>query len=210
MVPPHLAEKVDKSRIFQRSARYVHTDKNGGEGLLSAKSRMIPPGDCDPDGDKPIEEGGFRTDAPTCAQISFHCFCSNSVRRKWRIRSFDVSTAFLTGDRQTRKLYCRSPTRGLPGVHPDSLLEINTGVYGLREAPRLWYQAADRKLCACGWEELKTARPTYICRDPHTGQTVGMLLLYVDDACYGGSGPHYEHVVEQTLKSFNVGKKFES
>ena len=141
---------------------------------------------------------GFRIDAPTCAQISFHGFCSNAVRRKWRIRSFDVSTAFLTGDRQTRKLYCRPPTRGLPGVHPDCLLEINTGVYGLREAPRLWYQAADRKLTMCGWEELETARSTYVCRDPHTGQNVGMLLLYVDDACYGGSGPHYEHVANQT------------
>ena len=37
-----------------------------------------------------------------------------------------------------------------------------------------------------------------------------MLLLYVDDACYGGSGPHYAHVVVQTLKQFNVGKKFDS
>ena len=37
-----------------------------------------------------------------------------------------------------------------------------------------------------------------------------MLLLYVDDACYGGSGAHYEHVVEQTLKRFNIGKKEES
>ena len=70
MIPPHLAKKVDPSRIFQRSARYVHIEKNIGE----KKSRMILPGDCDPDGDKPIEEGGFRTDAPTCAHISFHCF----------------------------------------------------------------------------------------------------------------------------------------
>ena len=100
VIPPHLAKKVDSSRIFQRSARFVHTDKSGGIGEnLCAKCRMILLGDCDLDGDKPIEEGGFRTDAPTCPQISFHCFCSNSVRRKWKIRSFDVSTAFLTGDR---------------------------------------------------------------------------------------------------------------
>ena len=29
-VPPHLAKKVDPRRIFERSARFVHTDKNGG------------------------------------------------------------------------------------------------------------------------------------------------------------------------------------
>ena len=98
-------------------------------------------------------------------------------------------SCFFIGDKQTRKLYCRPPSRGLPGVHPDFLLEVNTGVYGLREAPRLWYLAADRKLTSCGWEELKTARSTYVCRDPHTDMVVGLLLLYVDDACYGGSGP---------------------
>ena len=80
---------------------------------------MILPGDADPDGDKCIEEGGFRTDPPTCAQIAFHCFCSNAVRRKLVICSFDVSTAYLTGDKQRRELYCRPLARGLPGVHPD-------------------------------------------------------------------------------------------
>jgi len=87
-------------------------------------------------------------------------------------------------------------------------LKVNTGVYGLREAPRLWYQKADRELRACGWEELQTARSTYVLRDPHTQNVVGMLLLYVDDACYGGRGTHFEHVMEQTYKRFNIGKKF--
>ena len=104
------------------------------------------------------------------------------------ISSFHVSTAYLTGDKQTREIYCKPPKDGLPGVHPDSLLKVNTGVYGVREAPRLWYQKADRELRACGWEELKTARSTYVLRDPHTGGVVGMLLLYVDDACYAGGG----------------------
>ena len=36
-----------------------------------------------------------------------------------------------------------------------------------------------------------------------------MLLLYVDDACYGGKRPHYEHVIGQTLKRFNIGKQAE-
>ena len=36
-----------------------------------------------------------------------------------------------------------------------------------------------------------------------------MLLLYVDDAGYGGKGTHYEHVMAQTLKRFNIGKQSE-
>ena len=71
-MPPHLAKKVDPRRIFERSARFVHTDKNGGEGDLVAKSRMILLGDVDPDGNKCIEDGGFRTDSLTSSQIAFH------------------------------------------------------------------------------------------------------------------------------------------
>ena len=29
----------------------------------------------------------------------------------------------------------------------------------------------------------------------------------MDDACYGGKGAHYEHVIGQTLKRFNIGKQ---
>ena len=59
----------------------------------------------------------------------------------------------------------RTVFHGLPGVHPDSLLKVNTGDYGLREAPRLWYLKASRVLKQCGWEELKTARSCYVLRD---------------------------------------------
>lgn len=110
-----------------------------------------------PNGEKPLEDGGMRTDAPTSSQLAFHVFCSNPLRRQWRIRSF-VSTAFLHGDTQTRDIYCQPPKDGLPGVHPDSLLQVNIGVYGLREAPRLWYLKANRILRDCGWEGLEAAR----------------------------------------------------
>ena len=80
----------------------VRTDKNQMEGDLHAKSRMVLPGDVDPDGEKPLEDGGIRTDAPTSSQLAFHV-----------IRSFDVSTAFLHGDTQTREIYCRPPKDGL-------------------------------------------------------------------------------------------------
>ena len=66
------------------------TDRNQGEGDSNAKSRWVLPGGVDPDEDKPTEEGGYRTDAPTASQIAFHSFCGNAIKRKWKIGSFDV------------------------------------------------------------------------------------------------------------------------
>ena len=64
---------------------------------LVAKSRLVAPDDVDPDGDTPVEAGGFRTDAPTCPQVAFHLLCSQAVLRRRRLGSFDCKTAFLTG-----------------------------------------------------------------------------------------------------------------
>ena len=35
---------------------------------------------------------------------------------------------------------------------------------------------------------------------------VGMILLYVDDACFGGAGHRHEKVIKATLGKFTVGK----
>ena len=51
VVPPEQAKKNPTDRIFKRPARIVRTDKNQMEGELHAKSRMVLPGDVDPDGE---------------------------------------------------------------------------------------------------------------------------------------------------------------
>ena len=79
---------------------------------------MVIPGHVDPDGDIPIEEGGFRTDAHTANQIALHLLLSMAARRKWGLKSFDVSNAFLSGKAQKRDIYVRPPREGLPGVPP--------------------------------------------------------------------------------------------
>ena len=104
VIPPHAAKKLIPDSIFKRPARMVRTDKNQGEGNLHAKSFMVLPGDVDQDGEKPLEDGGIRTDAPMSSQFAFHSF-----RRTRKLKSFDVSIAFLHGDVQTREIYCRPP-----------------------------------------------------------------------------------------------------
>ena len=51
--------------------RFVRTNKSEAEDELIVKSRIVTPGDVDPDGEITVEDGGFRTDAPTCPQMAF-------------------------------------------------------------------------------------------------------------------------------------------
>jgi hypothetical protein len=188
--------------------RFVRTNKNvKEEGELMAKSRIVTPGDVDPDGDLPIEDGGFRTDAPTCPQVGFHLLCSQAVLKKRRLGSFDCKTAFLTGKDHDRDIYCRPPKEGLPGVEPGSLLKIVKGTYGLREAPRLWYLRAQEVLKEAGFEELQCGRACYCLYDRSQKEpvNVGMLVLHVDDACFAGEGPIWEKAMQHLRKKFIIG-----
>ena len=95
VIPPAVAKTIPPERLFKRAARFVRTNKNKDPlSDLIAKSRLVVPGDVDPDGDVAVEEGGFRTDAPTAPQLAFHLLRSNAVRRKWWLKTFDVKTAF--------------------------------------------------------------------------------------------------------------------
>ena len=162
--------------------RYVRVNKSETDDELIAKSRIVTPGDVDPDGEITVEDGGLRTDAPTCPQMAFHLLLSYTVRRKWKLGTFDCKTAFLTGKGHDRDIYCYPPKEGLPGVEPGSLLKIVKGAYGLREAPRLWYLRAKEVLMQAGFEEMQTAKACFLLRDPKTRITNGMLVLHVDDA----------------------------
>ena len=89
IVPPKEAQRIPAERIFSRPMRFVRTNKNKeDDGPLEAKSRIVTPGDVDPDGDIPVEEGGFRTDAPTCPQVAFHFLCSQAVLKHRRLGTF--------------------------------------------------------------------------------------------------------------------------
>lgn len=89
IIQPSEAEKVPKERICSRPMRNILTNKNKAEhGKLEAKTRLVTPGDVDPDGEIPVEDGCFRTDAPTCPQLAFHLLCSYTVRQKKKTRYF--------------------------------------------------------------------------------------------------------------------------
>ena len=119
IILPNEARNIPQSRIFARPMRYVRTNKSEKEDELIAKSRMVTPGDVDPDGDIPVEAGGFRTDAPTCPQVAFHLLCSQAVINKRRIGTFACKTAFLTGREHDRDIYCRPPKEDYQVFLPD-------------------------------------------------------------------------------------------
>ena len=166
------ARGVQKSRILP--SRFVLTDKNKhakGAGL-KAKARLVCGGQHDPD----IQS--LRTDAPTVDLMGVQTLLTWAASRRWRIQSGDVTCAFLNGHVDKRSIYLRPPKLGLPGVPEDAHLEVQKGVFGLANAPRLWWRRFREILEGLGFEEMKLL-PCLFASRGEDGEILGMLGVHV-------------------------------
>ena len=183
---PEELKKVPRHQIFKAPLRMVRTNKAAAATLpLVAKSRLVVPGHRDPD------LGGFRTDAPTVGATATKIAKAIAQARGWVLWSFDVTTAFLSGERTDREIYVRAPPEGLPktkqmeAVTGGQLLRVLKSAYGLTEAPRLWYLKACKLLAETPLKELDIAKATFAAWDGNG--TWAILCLHVDDGLLMGS-----------------------
>ena len=208
-VKSKLASENNLNRILQM--RHLFTDKNDGKRTeanplpIKANDRLLVPGFQDPD----LLE--LRRDAPTAGQHSQHLLFligSSKQYRNWRIASSDISGAFLKGDEQQRLLYAYPPQQwsgpSLKGVPPGSLIRLVKGVFGLNDAPRLW------------WTRLRTFLLSQGCRqsslDPSLfileigGKFEGLLTTHVDDILSVG-GAAMTSLLDRIDSEFGFGSK---
>ena len=189
--PLSLKESLDKKdcgRIL--SSRFAYRDKNLARRRADAsvewkaKSRLVVSGHTDPD----IASGALRTDSPTVSRTAVMCLLQIAASRtdeNWGISAGDVTAAFLNGERLDRELYLRQPKHGLPGLHPDQLIKVEKGVFGLIDSPRKWWKKFKKDI-----QELtiilgdnKEAKFYASALDPCVFQLVGL-----DDEGMRGSG----------------------
>ncbi|CAE6965701.1 RE1 [Symbiodinium sp. CCMP2592] len=137
------AEKIKSGRVL--SSRFAYHDKNLARRRTDptvewkAKSRLVVSGHTDPD----IVSGALRTDSPTVSRTAVMTLLQLAASRldaDWGVAAGDVTAAFLNGEKLDRELYLRQPKHGLPGLHPDQLIKIEKGVFGLIDSPRKWWK----------------------------------------------------------------------
>jgi len=98
----------------------------------SRKSRWCIRGDKDPDLLDLVRHAPTVTTSTLAITLQI-CACQG-----WDAAVGDLHNAFMQSERLVRpsgRLYCQQPRGGLPGLHPDQLIEILAGAYGLGDAP---------------------------------------------------------------------------
>lgn len=202
---PQEARQVPRHQIFRSPLRWVRTNKSGNLMVpLIAKSRLVVPGHQDP------QLGSFRSDSPTVALQGVRLAKALAQQRGWLAESFDVTTAFLSGEPTTRKIHVKAPEGGLPAVNDwpaieaGSLLQVLKSAYGLTEAPRLWYLKAVKELSTTALKELPMARSTFVAAE--NGKSWAVLCLHVDDGLLFGNpeDPRYQKLKKEINSRFRI------
>ena len=190
-------------------SRHVYREKPG-EGIgacSSAKCRWCVLGHHDPD----IME--LKRSSPTPQTSSIYTFLLVAASLQRPVGLGDCKTAFMQsdldhGDRPKGKLYAGLPPGGIPledgtWVPEGSIIQLNTAVYGLVNAPSAWRTTFVRALEDLGYRR-SVYDPCIFCQMSKTGPN-GHILIEVDDIAEFGDVVHRANMAK-LQKTFKFGK----
>ena len=152
--------------------KWVYVMKINSDGSRRFKARLVIKG---------YEQTNIGdTFAPVAKLASLLMILALAALNGWEIDHMDVVTAFLNPPVNDEIYYMVLP-EGIDWLDPGkpasmTVCKLNKALYGLKEAPRLWYEEIDRFLLSEGVRKSVNDPNLYLCSDCEL-----ILLLYVDD-----------------------------
>eukprot|EP00253_Pinus_taeda_P017693 PITA_17693 len=185
---------LPKGRKLVR-CKWVYRTKYGPDGKVDKhKARLVTKGFSQVEGIDYTE-----TFSPVAKMNSIRLVLSLAASLKWEVHQMDVKSAFLQGDLH-EEIYMEQP---IGFIQTDSSLvcRLKKSLYGLKQAPRAWYAKMDSFLLESGFSRCYSDNTVYTKK---VGNSLIILVLYVDDLILTGSDPNLINHVKSSLK-----KKFE-
>ena len=144
------------------------------------------------------------TYAPTASLTTLRLLIALAVYFGWSLWNIDFITAFLNGHVQ-ENIYMSFPEglEGLLGLPPGQYnLKLIKALYGLRQAPRIWWKVINDYLLSLGF---------HCCADADVNlYTLGKddqfvaILLFVDDMLFAGNHHLILQIVQQLSSQFRL------
>jgi len=170
------------------------TDDDGKQGG-KIKARLVVRGDQDQN------EEYTPCDSPTVDRTTVKMMMANAANLGWSLRTIDISAAFLQGREIDRTVYVQPPPEvAKPGI----VWRLKKGLYGLKEAARLWNDELMTELIRQGGQKM-TGDPS--CVLFHKNEIfIGFVIVHVDDIIVGGTPEFTQRMVEAIKRRFRVSK----
>lgn len=142
-----------------------------------------------------LGEDYFETFAPVAKLTTVRTLLAVAAMEKWHTHQMDVSNAFLHGE-LSETVYMKLP-RGysnlgsritvnmlLPSASANLVCKLKKSLYGLRQAPRTWFDKLSSTLLQMDFKQSKT---DYSLFSKHSSNSITLILVYVDDLLLSGN-----------------------
>ncbi|KAK9157462.1 hypothetical protein Scep_004036 [Stephania cephalantha] len=161
--------------------KWIFTVKKNSDGTVNRyKARLVAKGF------KQIPGIDFsETYSPVIKSATIRIIFSIAVTYGWSIRQIDINNAFLNGQLM-EEVYTHQPAGFVDDSNPHHVCRLHKALYGLRQAPRAWFDQLKGALLSWGFQNSKADSSLFIT----TWETSPLyVLIYVDDIIVTGAKP---------------------
>ncbi|GJU30689.1 retrovirus-related pol polyprotein from transposon TNT 1-94 [Tanacetum coccineum] len=190
-----LGNHFPSSLDHQSSSIYkVKLDEYGN--VLKNKARLVAKGYRQEEG---IDfEESF---APVSRLKAIRIFIANATSKNMMDYQIDVKTAFLNGELK-EEVYVSQPDGFIDPYRPNHVYRLKKALYGLKHAPKAWYDTLSKFLLAQGFSK-GVVDPTLFIRK--IGKHTLHVQLYVDDIIFASSDPRdCDHFYNEMSSKFQM------
>ena len=106
-----------------------------------------------------------------------------AITRNWDVRQIDINNAFLNGKLE-ENIFMPQPEGFVDPTQLHAVCKLHRSLYGLRQAPRGWYDRLKQTLLAWGFRPLTMDSSLFLL---HSSSGVIWLMVYVDDILLTGN-----------------------
>ena len=188
----------DNPRIKKIDSTWVVTRKEApdGKGTGAVKARLCVRGDQERD------DYTIKKDSPTVDRATVKTLFAIAATNNWKVKTVDVTAAFLQGKRLEREVYVRPPAEYR---QEDEVWQLLKGLYGLKEASMLWFKEVTAFFKENGCQVLTGDLAAFVCHQD--GQVTGLVVIHVDDITMTGKEAWLETITRELRIRFKISKE---
>ena len=188
-------EEIENKGQNAISVRWVISPKMI-DGRLQTKARLCARG---------FEESSeFRTDSPACTREGVRIAIELIATMSWILHSIDYKTAFLQGNAIEREVYLKPPKES----NTNKLWKLKKTVYGLADAPRMWFLTLKKELLKLGVKQSTYDQGLFYWYN--ADKLEGIMVCFVDDQLWGGSTEFENKVIQKLRNTFDINYEHSS
>ncbi|GJQ94307.1 retrovirus-related pol polyprotein from transposon TNT 1-94 [Tanacetum coccineum] len=133
--------------------------------------------------------------APVARLEAVRLFVAYAAHKSFLVYQMNIKTIFIYGPLR-KEVYVNQPDGFVDPYHLDQVYRIKKALYGLKHAPRAWYDELFNFLASKGFSKGSIDPNLFITKH---GKDILLVKIYVDDIIFGSTNPKLSKRFEKLM-----------